>query len=81
MATTVGNEIISDNMSNHSRFSDQKLWSEVLNTNFNTSIFSKNNEYILDLGNIYTAKQNIDDALTQIIPNVKDYKELATYVE
>lgn len=49
--------------------------------NFNTTIFSKNNDYILELGNIYHAKQQIDTALTNIIPNVKNYQSLAQYIE
>jgi hypothetical protein len=57
------------------------LWSEMLNMNFNTQIFSQNNDYILELGNIYGAKALIDSSLSQIIPNVKNYKNLAQYVE
>lgn len=70
-------EILSDNGSHESRHSNQMLWSEMLNMNFNTQIFSQNNDYILELGNIYGAKALIDSALSQIIPNVKNYKNLA----
>jgi hypothetical protein len=57
-------EILSDYGSHNSIYSDQMLWSEVLNTNFSTNIFSKNNDYILEMGNIYSAKQTIDEALS-----------------
>ena len=48
---------------------------------FNTKIFSQNNNYIYELGNIYGAKAIIDSALSSIIPNVKNYSKLAKYVE
>ena len=48
---------------------------------FNTKIFSQNNNYIYELGNIYGAKAIIDSALSSIIPNVKNYNKLAKYVE
>jgi|TARA_B110001450_G_C17408030_1_gene394548 hypothetical protein len=48
---------------------------------FNTSIFSQNHHYITELGNIYGAKASIDSALSQIVPNVKNYQRLSKYVE
>lgn len=48
--------------------------------NFNTKIFSQNNDYIYELGNIYGAKAVIDQSLSQIIPFVQNYEQLAKYV-
>ena len=47
----------------------------------NTSIFGQNHEYIYQLGNIYAAKAIIDSVLSEIIPNVQNYKNLSKFVE
>lgn len=44
--------------------SDRGIWDEKLNLVFNTKIFSQNNDYIFELGNIYGAKALIDSALS-----------------
>lgn len=44
--------------------------SESLNFKFNTSIFTQNCGYIVELGNIYAAKAQIDSALSDIMPTL-----------
>jgi len=44
--------------------SDRGQWDEKLNLVFNTKIFTQNNDYIFELGNIYGAKALIDSALS-----------------
>lgn len=56
-------------------------WSEVLNLSFNTSIFSNNNDYITELGHIHGAKALVDQALSALIPHLKNYRSLAAHVE
>ena len=71
-------EIISDKSSqNNSNFSNEIFWSDYLNLSFNTKIFSQNSDYIYELGNIFAAKNMIDEGLSEIIPNIKVYKHLA----
>ena len=61
--------------------SDRGQYDEKLNLVFNTKIFTQNNDYIFELGNIYGAKALIDSALSQIIPNVKNYQKISRHVE
>lgn len=57
------------------------LWSDLLNMNFSTSIFSQHSEYIQELGNIYSAKAEIDSSLSHIVPNVQEIDKIAKHVK
>ena len=59
-------DIISDKSSQKSNFSNEIFWSDYLNLSFNTKIFSQNSDYIYELGNIYAAKNEIDEGLSGI---------------
>ena len=52
-----------------------------MNLNFNTKIFSKNCDYIYELGNLYAAKASIDSALTEIMPEMQQQTRVAQFVE
>ena len=74
-------DIISDKSSQKSNFSNEIFWSDYLNLSFNTKIFSQSSDYIYELGNIYAAKNEIDEGLSEIIPNIKVYKRLASHIK
>ena len=74
-------DIISDKSSHASNFSNEIFWSDYLNLSFNTKIFSQNSNYIYELGNVYAAKNEIDEGLSEIIPNIKVYKRLASHIK
>ena len=61
--------IISDNDTYHSVLSNQQMWSEVLNMNFSTQIFTKSSDYICELSNIYAARAQIDSTLSKLMPH------------
>lgn len=48
---------------------------------FATKIFSKDSDYVYELGNIFAARTIIDEAMSQIIPNIQVYKRLATHIQ
>ena len=64
-----------------SMVSSDALLGEQLNLQFNTSIFSQDCEYIYELGNIYSAKAQIDMALSEIMPQMKIQSRVAHYVK
>lgn len=74
-------DVVSDKSSQRSNFSNEVFWSDYLNLSFNTKIFSQNSAYIYELGNIYAAKNQIDEGLSEIIPNIKVYKHLASQIK
>ena len=51
-----------------------------MNLRFNTQIFTQNSDYILELGNIYAAKAQIDQTLSEIMPTLINEKKLAKQV-
>lgn len=61
--------IISDNDTYHSMLSNQQLWSDVLNMNFTTDIFTKSSDYICELSNIYAAREQINTSLRKLVPS------------
>lgn len=74
-------KILSDRSSSpNSNLSDEIYWSDFLNLTFATKIFSKDSEYIYELGNIYAAQKLIDEAMSNIIPNIQVYKRLAGHI-
>ena len=74
--------IISDNDTYHSMLSNQQMWSEVLNMNFSTQIFTKSSDYICELSNIYAARAQIDASLSKLMPNFSPQnKHMRKHVE
>ena len=57
--------------SQQSNFSNEVIWQDYLNLNFQTSIFSENSEYMYELGNIYAARNELDEMIGEIISNQK----------
>ena len=51
-----------------------------MNLSFNTGIFTKNCDYIFELGNIYAAKAQIDAALTEIMPDMQQNTRVGRFV-
>lgn len=74
------NKISDRSSSPKSNLSDEIYWSDFLNLSFATKIFSKNSDYMYELGNIYAARTQIDKAMSEIIPNIQVYKRLATHI-
>lgn len=75
-------ELISDHSSGkQSNLSNEIYWSDFLNLSFSTKIFSKDSEYIYELGNIYAARAQIDAGMSEIIPNIHVYKRLASHIQ
>ena len=52
-----------------------------MNLSFTTKIFSKNSDYVNELDNIFAARTIIDEAMSQIIPNISAYKRLSTHIQ
>ena len=74
-------EFISDNTSFKSNHSNEVNWSDHLNLRFNTQIFTQNSDYIVELGNIYAAKAQIDQTLSEIMPSLNMEKKIAKSVK
>ena len=75
-------ELISDHSSGRqSNLSNEIYWSDFLNLSFSTKIFSRDSDYIYELGNIYAARAQIDAGMSEIIPNIHVYKRLAGHIQ